>query len=74
MRVKVTNIDWDIKGYEGKKPKLPKEVTVNIMRHRSDDFIINEVSNQVGWCINSCNFELITELPAAASRRAFRQH
>lgn len=48
MKVKVTNIDWDIKGYEGKKPKLPKEVTVNIMRHRSDDFIINEVSNQVG--------------------------
>lgn len=74
MKVKVTNIDWDIKGYEGKKPKLPKEVIVDIPRHHSDDFIVNEVSNKVGWCINSCNFEVIKELPAAAPRRAYRQH
>ncbi len=73
MKVKVTNIDWDISGYEGTKPQLPKSAIIDIPESVVGEFVVDAVSNKFGWCINSCNYEVISEGKAAAPRPSRRR-
>jgi len=56
MKVKVTDIDWDI---GDDTPSLPKEVELNIDPIDVEEFIAEKLSNKYGWCINGCRYEII---------------
>lgn len=56
MRVKVTNIDWDI---GDDTSSLPKEVELDIDPIDVEEFIAEKLSNKYGWCINSCQYEIL---------------
>jgi hypothetical protein len=56
MKVKVTDIDWDI---GDDTPSLPKEVELDIDPIDVEEFIAEKLSNKYGWCINSCRYEII---------------
>jgi len=62
-KVKITDIDWDI---EGEDVKLPKSITVPMHQivdseDELKDTIADYLSDNYGWVVNSCNYEVINE-------------
>ena len=75
IKVKAYNIDWDVieedlEGYEGLtveevKSQLPSEVVVEVEDSEDEyelcDRIVDAISEQVGWLVDSYDYQLLGE-------------
>lgn len=69
MKVKVTDIDYDLSGGtdddgDGQPPQLPKEMIVDVEENPLDNDAISEaaldkVSDITGWAVNSAQFQIL---------------
>lgn len=58
MKVKITDIDWDT---GDDRPELPSKALINIPEDVIGEFIVDAVSNKFGWCIKTCNYEIVSD-------------